>query len=100
MERDRYWESLEKRQKTHIAHHSIHSVAHLRVRAQAPVFAAVQCCGGINTQRKTGIIFISQNSRIISRVGQYQNIINNKDDKNIFETEISPYQRSYGSWTK
>ena len=43
-----------KETKTHI-----HSVAQLRVRAQAPVFAAVQCCGGINTQRKTGIIFIS-----------------------------------------
>ena len=72
------------------------------------MFAAAQCCREINKQRKTGIIFISQNSRIISRVGQYQYIINNKDDKNIletnirnmFETEISPYQRSYGSWTK
>ena len=72
------------------------------------MFVAVQCCGGINTQRKTGIIFISQNSRITGRVGQYQYIINNKDDKNIldtkirniFETEISPYQISYGSWTK
>ena len=86
--RERYWESLETKQKPHIAHHSIHSVAQLRVRAQAPVFAAAQCCREINKQRKTGIIFISQNSRIISRVGQYQYIINNKDDKNILETKI------------
>ena len=67
--------------KTHIAHHSIHSFARLGVRAKAPVFVAVQCCGGINTQRKTGIIIISQNSRMISRVGQY------KDNRNILETK-------------
>ena len=72
MERERYWRSLKTKQKPHIAHHSIHSVARLGVRAQAPVLVAVQCCGRINTQRKTGIIIISQNSHMIRRVGQNQ----------------------------
>ena len=41
------------------------AVAWLRVRAQAPVLVAIQCCGGISTQCKTGIIFISQNSCVM-----------------------------------
>ena len=41
MVRERYWESLETKKKPHIAHHSIHSVAQLRVRTQAPVLFAV-----------------------------------------------------------
>ena len=37
--------------KSHIAQLSIQTVAQLRVKAQAQVFVAVQCCGGISTQR-------------------------------------------------
>ena len=36
MEKERYWESIEKRRKSDITHQSIHTVPQLRVKAQAP----------------------------------------------------------------